>query len=100
MRSGVLTKPDKTDADSARDYQRINQKYPLTSEWFVLKLPNSRELAERIAPAEARQRAETFFRSNENWRDYARAHHQRVGVANLTGYLADRLSEQLRQEYV
>ncbi|KAH7091813.1 P-loop containing nucleoside triphosphate hydrolase protein [Auriculariales sp. MPI-PUGE-AT-0066] len=69
---GVLTKPDKTDADQTREVQLINQKYPLRSNWYLLKLPNR------------------FFQTNELWRDFVQR--------NASQYLAHRLSDQLRQE--
>ncbi|KZV86172.1 hypothetical protein EXIGLDRAFT_774884 [Exidia glandulosa HHB12029] len=94
---GVLTKPDKTDADSAPKWQRINDVYHLETGWFVLKLPNSSELRENISPAVARERANAFFQSSELWHDYAQQNAARVGTTNLTEYLAQRLSEQLRE---
>ncbi|EJD36460.1 hypothetical protein AURDEDRAFT_117098 [Auricularia subglabra TFB-10046 SS5] len=93
---GVLTKPDKTDSESAHRWQKINDAYRLQTGWFVVKLPDSRELREGIAPEVARQRADAFFKTNEHWIDYAQRHPNRIGTQNLTDYLAQRLSDQLR----
>ncbi|KZV86781.1 hypothetical protein EXIGLDRAFT_774260 [Exidia glandulosa HHB12029] len=94
---GVLTKPDKTDAESAPKWQRINDVYRLQTGWFVLKLPDSKELREGINADAARERANAFFQANEHWHAYAQNNASRVGTANLTEYLAQRLSEQLRE---
>ncbi|KZV86782.1 hypothetical protein EXIGLDRAFT_680607 [Exidia glandulosa HHB12029] len=94
---GVLTKPDKTDAESAPKWQKINDVYRLQTGWFVLKLPDSKELREGINAEAARERANAFFQANENWHAYAQNNASRVGTANLTEYLAQRLSEQLRE---
>ncbi|KAH7102133.1 P-loop containing nucleoside triphosphate hydrolase protein [Auriculariales sp. MPI-PUGE-AT-0066] len=95
---GVLTKPDKTDADQTREVQLINQKYPLRSNWYLLKLPSSDQLRAGISRAEARASADRFFLTNELWRDFVQRNASRVGTANLTEYLAHRLSDQLREE--
>lgn len=98
--AGVLTKPDKTDAESAPKWQRINDVYRLQTGWFVLKLPDSRDLREGINADAARERANAFFQANEHWHTYAQNNASRVGTANLTEYLAQRLSEQLRERFV
>jgi len=72
----------------------------LRSGWFVLKLPSSADIQQGIAPADARLAADVFFRNSDLWRNYARTNSNRIGTTNLTEYLAQRLSDQLRQEYV
>ncbi|EJD36453.1 hypothetical protein AURDEDRAFT_174504 [Auricularia subglabra TFB-10046 SS5] len=81
---GVLTKPDKTDAESAQRWQKINDAYKLQTGWFVVKLPSSQELREGISAEVARQRADAFFKTNEHWVDYALRHPAWIGTENLT----------------
>ncbi|KAH7048518.1 hypothetical protein BKA62DRAFT_820236 [Auriculariales sp. MPI-PUGE-AT-0066] len=57
----VYSPNPKTDADQTREVQLINQKYPLRSNWYLLKLPNR------------------FFQTNELWRDFVQRNASRVG---------------------
>ncbi|KAH7098197.1 P-loop containing nucleoside triphosphate hydrolase protein [Auriculariales sp. MPI-PUGE-AT-0066] len=89
---GVLTKPDRCDADTALEWQRINEKHRLESGWFVVKLPDATERMREISTAEI---SDNFFKSHEQWRAYAASNAAKVGTTNLAEHLADRLSAQL-----
>ncbi|KAI0250048.1 P-loop containing nucleoside triphosphate hydrolase protein [Lactifluus subvellereus] len=87
---GVLTKPDRIPATEEENWLRLIRGERDDTTWFCVKCPNSQAIKSDITWEQARASESTFFYSTPPW-STEDAFRQKLGTANLTAYLSDKL---------
>lgn len=96
LSKGVLTKPDRISPGEESDWLKyIQGEEPL--QWFCVKNPNSRTLAEGITWEGARSQEREFFSQTYPWNNLEWTYQQRLGTDRLTQRLSGTLSELISQ---
>jgi hypothetical protein len=99
--TGVLTKPDRipaTEEDNWVPYIRGERED--TTMWFCVKCPNSEAIKLGVTWEEARRDESLWFSRKVPWATLEEAYRQRLGTANLTRCLSDKLCDLIAERFV
>lgn len=99
--TGVLTKPDRiptTEEDNWVPYIRGERED--TTMWFCVKCPNSEAIKSGITWEQARQDESLWFSRKVPWATLEEGFKQRLGTANLTRCLSDKLCDLIAERFV
>jgi hypothetical protein len=99
--TGVLTKPDRipaTEEDNWVPYIRGERED--TTMWFCVKCPDSGAIKSGITWEEARRDESLWFSRKVPWATLEEGFRQRLGTANLTRCLSDKLCDLIAERFV
>jgi hypothetical protein len=68
--------------------------------WFCVKCPDSKAIDSGITWEEARQEESSWFSNKAPWSTLEGSFRQRLGTANLTRCLSDKLYDLIRDRFV
>lgn len=93
--TGVLTKPDRIQPGDEELWLRYirNEAEALQHGWYVVKQPNSTDLAKRISWEDARAAESNYFSETSSWSSLDERHQRQLGTSNLTERLSIILSD-------
>ncbi|KAI0262190.1 P-loop containing nucleoside triphosphate hydrolase protein [Gloeopeniophorella convolvens] len=91
---GVLTKPDRIPPTEEETWlPLIRGERDDTTQWFCVKCPNSQAIAGGITWEQARAEETAYFAGTAPWSTLDATFAQRLGTANLTHRLSDKLCD-------